>query len=253
MAAPLEVESPSVLPGEYKLIGWNDLGMHCVDDDFSVFSILPPYNNIWAQLVRQPASGGVPQVVTQGVTVEYSFVDNSESASKINFWDNVDLLFGVNPPPNIGLTGNGLTGAMTAASDHFIADGVPLTPYTDSQPNLRQPYQLARLVARSDATGEVLAETTFVAPVSDEINCANCHHDGGVGGFNTGSWRRNILLYHDEEENTHLANNEPVLCASCHASAALGAPGVPGVPNLSRAMHHKHAPEDRAADVVVRQ
>ena len=248
VAAPEEAESPSVVSGEYKLIGWNDLGMHCVDDDFSVFSILPPYNNIWAQLVRQPVDGGVPEVVTQGVTVEYSFVDNSESASKINFWDNVDLLFGVNPPPNIGLTGNGLTGAMAAAGDHFFAEGVPLTPYTDSQPTLRQPYQLARLVARSDATGEVLAETTFVAPVSDEINCANCHHDGGVGGFNTGSWRRNILLYHDEEEHTHLASNQPVLCASCHASAALGAPGVPGVPNLSRAMHHKHAPDDRAAE-----
>lgn len=245
-AAQPAAEAPSTVPGAYKLIGWNDLGMHCVDDAFDTFSILPPFNNLWAQLVLQPSNGGAPQLVTQGVTVEYSFVDNSQSASKINFWDYEDRLFGVNLPPNVGLTGHGLTGAMAASGDAFVADGVPLTPYNDSTPALRQPFQLTRLVARSTATGEVLAETTFVAPVSDEINCANCHHDGGVGGVSTGNWRRNILVYHDEEENTHLANSTPVLCASCHASAALGAPGAPGVPSLSRAIHHKHAPDDRA-------
>ena len=58
-------------------------------------------------------------------------------------------LFGVNLPPNIGLTGNGLTGQMRAAGDHFVAEGVPLTPYNDSTPTQRQPYQLARLVARN--------------------------------------------------------------------------------------------------------
>lgn len=238
-------EAPSTTPGAYKLIGWNDLGMHCVDDTFDTFSILPPFNNLWAQLVLQPVNGGAPQLVTQGVTVEYSFIDNSESASKINFWDFEDRLFGVNLPPNVGLTGRGLTGVMATSGAAFVADGVPLTPYNDSTPDQRQPFQLTRLVARSTANGDVLAETTFVAPVSDEINCANCHHDGGVGGVSTGNWRRNILVYHDEEENTNLANSTPVLCASCHASAALGAPGAPGVPNLSRAIHHEHAPDDR--------
>lgn len=241
------IAPPPAQTGEYKLIGWNDLGMHCVDDNFSVFSILPPYNNLWAQLVRQPANGGSPQVITDGVTIDYSFVDNSTSADKINFWDYVDVLFGVNPPPNTGLTGNSMAGQMHAAGDHFVADGVPLTPYNDSTPAQRQPFQLAHLVARNSATGDVLAETTFVAPVSDEINCINCHHDGGVGGISTGNWRRNILALHDDEEGTHLFNSQPVLCASCHASAALGAPGVPGVPNMSRAMHHKHAPDDRTS------
>ena len=31
-------------PWVYKVVAANDLGMHCVDADFSVFSILPPYN-----------------------------------------------------------------------------------------------------------------------------------------------------------------------------------------------------------------
>ena len=35
---------------KYTLLAWNDLGMHCMDGkDFSVFSILPPYNNLHAQ------------------------------------------------------------------------------------------------------------------------------------------------------------------------------------------------------------
>ncbi|MBD3800982.1 MAG: hypothetical protein IE886_05935, partial [Campylobacterales bacterium] len=37
---------------DYTLLAWNDLGMHCMDGkDFSVFSILPPYNNLNAQLI----------------------------------------------------------------------------------------------------------------------------------------------------------------------------------------------------------
>ncbi len=37
-------DTPSSGKGRYVLMGWNDLGMHCVDgNDYSVFSILPPY------------------------------------------------------------------------------------------------------------------------------------------------------------------------------------------------------------------
>ena len=35
----------------WTLVGWNDLGMHCMDADYSIFSILPPYNTIHAQLI----------------------------------------------------------------------------------------------------------------------------------------------------------------------------------------------------------
>ena len=33
------------------ILGWNNLGMHCMDSDYSVFTILPPYNTIEAQLI----------------------------------------------------------------------------------------------------------------------------------------------------------------------------------------------------------
>ena len=49
-------KKPAALPDinasqTHTLLAWNDLGMHCMDgNDYSVFSILPPYNNLHAQL-----------------------------------------------------------------------------------------------------------------------------------------------------------------------------------------------------------
>jgi hypothetical protein len=34
-----------------QILGWNNLGMHCMDSDYSVFSVLPPYNTVEAQLI----------------------------------------------------------------------------------------------------------------------------------------------------------------------------------------------------------
>src|SRR5690349_1730005 len=80
---------------DYTLIGWNNLGMHCIDPDYSVFALLPPYNTVLAQLidptgrlVRDPA----------GITVTYEAVAdpdgsiNSTSIDKTNFWGHVDAL-----------------------------------------------------------------------------------------------------------------------------------------------------------------
>ena len=114
--------------GSYIVLGWNDLGMHCYNNDFADMAILPPYNTLWAQVLK---AGNLPQVVTTGLTLEYSFPDNTYSVGKSNFWDYVEHLFGSNPGPNIGLTGKGLTGAMDVEADHFQATGIPLTEYRD--------------------------------------------------------------------------------------------------------------------------
>ncbi len=45
------IETVYAADGKWVLVGWNDLGMHCMDADYSVFSILPPYNNIHAHLM----------------------------------------------------------------------------------------------------------------------------------------------------------------------------------------------------------
>jgi hypothetical protein len=228
---------PSPALGDYALIGWNDLGMHCMSESFANIAVLPPYNTLWAQLIRR---GPSPQIVTAGVTIEYSILDNTYSAGKTNFWTYAQALFGVALPPNVGLTGATLAGAMHAASDHFAVEGIPLTPYRDSAPTTWYPYQLAHLVAKDSATGAVLAETTTVAPVSTEMHCEFCHADGMREGIATGNVETNILTLHDRENGTNLMNQRPVLCARCHASNALGMPGQPGLPNLSRAVHKAH-------------
>ena len=32
--------------GTYKILAWNDLGMHCYNRDFSDLAVLPPYNTL---------------------------------------------------------------------------------------------------------------------------------------------------------------------------------------------------------------
>ncbi len=234
--------------GTYVLLGWNDLGMHCYNRDFQDLAVLPPYNTLWAQVIKV---GDPPQIITAGVRVSYSFPDNTYSAGKSNFWEYDQQLFGVDLPANIGLTGSGMSGQMAQEGDHFLAEGIPLTEFRDSSLVDPYPYQLAQLIATEISTGKEIARATVVAPVSTEMNCDDCHYDGGVEEIATGRVETNILTLHDEENMDEyppghegpLMDRRPVLCAECHASNALAAPGLSGVPSLSKAIHEKHDEE----------
>ena len=227
----------------YILLVWNDLGMHCYNADYQYLATLPPGNTLWAQVLQV---GDPPQIITTGITVTYSFADNTYSVGKTNFWDYDQLLFGVDLPPNVGLAGKGLSGTMDVYTDHFAAEGIPLTEFGDSAPTTPNPYQLATVVVWDAESGQKLAETTAVAPTSSEMNCAYCHYDEGVEGIATGNVERNILALHDQRESTTLVQDAPVLCATCHASNALpDVPMEPGQrPNLSQAIHAVHAEGD---------
>jgi hypothetical protein len=222
----------------YVIIGWNDLGMHCYDRDYSTLTVLPPYNNLFSQVIKR---GDPPQLVTSGVTVSYSFPNNTYSAGKTNFWDYVPKIFGATLSLNVGLTGKGLAGSMDATGNHFVAEGVPVTEFSDSAPTTPDYFQLARMIVK-DLSGKNLAQSDVVAPVSSEMRCDVCHNSPSPTNF-----RMNILQKHDNEEGTHLASQatsgNPVLCSSCHADPALGMAGKPGLPSLSAAMHGKHAEE----------
>jgi len=237
---PSTTPNPPPVDGEYQLIGWNDLGMHCMNESFADLAVLPPYNTLWAQLIRV---GPEPEIVTKNVIIEYSFQNNTTSSNKTDFWDYAGQLFGVVLEPDEGLTGARLTGTMHPQGDSFIIEGVPLTPYEDNAPHVQQPYQLADLVAKDATTGEVLARTTFVAPVSTEMHCDDCHGDG-MEGIATGKVETNILALHDKEEGTDLMAQRPVLCANCHGSNALGMAGDPNLPSLSHAIHGKHGGDE---------
>ncbi len=236
-----QVTSPG--SGEYVVIGWNDLGMHCYNPDFQDLAVLPPFNTLYAQVIRR---GDPPQIITSDLIVTYEFPENTYSVGKTNFWDYDLQLFGVDLPANIGLTGNGLAGEMDAQGDHFIAEGIPLTEYNDGDHLTRVPYQLANITVK-DAGNNMLATNQVVAPVSTEMRCDLCHSDGAFE-ISTGRVETNILTLHDQDHlddyppghEGALMDRRPILCAECHASNALNAPGVHEVPNLSHAIHEKH-------------
>jgi hypothetical protein len=221
---------PTTASGEYIVIAWNDLGMHCSNKDFSTMAVLPPYNNLKAQVIKRGSGGTLPQIITTGVRVTYEIPGNTYSVGKTNFWDYAQKLFGVQLAPNIGLKGAGLTGEMTVEDNHYKVEGIPITPYQDTNLTKEDPYQLA-LVKIYDLDGNLLATASPVIPVSNEINCvgSGCHAS-----------EQQILNNH-ENEGGFDPNNKPILCASCHASNALGTTGISEAEPLSLRIHRKHA------------
>ena len=216
--------------GDYIIIGWNDLGMHCANKDFDSIVILPPYNNVKAQAIQRGTATQLPQLLDEGYTVNYSIPGNTYSIGKTNFWTYDSVLFGVNLPDNIGLAGTGLSGSMVQQTGYFKVEGIPITPYTDDNHLTEDPYQLA-LLQLFGPGNELLAETFPVVPVSGEINCVSsgCH----------GS-QQDILEEH-EDVNGFDPANLPILCSQCHADAALGMPGIQEAGSLSFVEHDKHA------------
>jgi hypothetical protein len=262
----------------YKILGANDLGMHCVDADFSVFSILPPYNVVNAQVLRTDASGK-PLLQGDGVvTLRYSAVAdpngsiNSRSQDKTNFWRYAARTYGADLPPGQGLKGlympaEASTAAQTsfawnAANGLFKAEGIPIVPVDDAGRINR--YPLMRLTATDKASGQPLATLDVVLPVSEETTCSDCHATGTAAARAAGiAWstaanlevqsRENVLLLHDSRHGTNLFVSKPVLCAACHYSAALDLAGTGpsgaqvGRPTMSAAMHAYHASRMRDA------
>jgi hypothetical protein len=208
--------------------------MHCANPTYDTAILLPPYNTLWAQVVKR---GNPPEIVTQDLVVEYSFSANTYSYGKgqfAQFWDNVKKVFGIDLAKNKGLNvsdpsvNNGMSGSMARKSDHFEAVGTPLTPIDDK--NNWNPYQVA-IITVKDSKGKVLATTRTMAPVSDEINCSKCH---GSDAFN------DVLKKHDQRNGTSLESQKPVLCASCHGDPALGLPQAGPGNYLSKAIHGFH-------------
>ncbi|HMS55004.1 MAG TPA: hypothetical protein PKA27_06350 [Fimbriimonadaceae bacterium] len=215
--------------GQYIVLGYNDLGMHCLGSRYDEICILPPANTMRATVIRR---GAEPEIMDGDVTLRYSIPGNTTSVTKTNFWDYAYPLFGANLLPDIGLFGKGMTGTMDPTTDgDWIAAAIPITPITDA--GIENPYQLASITV--SLSGQYLAATQAVIPVSWEMRCDSCHNTKGI------TPETDILRKHDRLHGTQLESQKPVLCARCHADPALGLPGDPSVSNLSHAMHKSHA------------
>ncbi len=279
---PAELHGPvPASSAGYSLMAWSELGMHCMDGkDYSVFSVLPPYNVIHAQLIQKTEP---PTIINTGVTITYQAVadatgsKNSSSSKKTNFWTYVDTLFLANEPPETGIAGyntqsnkpNNLN--YNTTEGYWEAVGIPTVPYDDK--GKWNPYPMAILVAR-DSSGTALASARIVLAVSDEMSCKNCHASGSDTAAEPATgWvynsdpakdpKLNILKKHDDKWNISgylsqlstkgynyqsslyqtAVSGTPVLCAACHSDNALAASGLTGINSLSADMHDLHGPQ----------
>ncbi len=265
-----ELENPSplrALPGNYTLLAWNDLGMHCVDgNDYSIFSILPPFNNLHVQLVNKNnglVTAGVHLTFESALSLNGSW--NTTSVEKTNFWQYAETLYGFfyggGPlPADQGLTGVFVQSrspqemTFDSSNQWWAADGIPILPYNDD--GSKNYYQLVNVKAL-DANGDLLARATAVLPVSDEMDCRKCHSSASnygqarpdAGWVNDSDpekdYKLNILRLHDETHATTLLaeakGGVPVLCSGCHLSNALPGTGRDGITPLTTAIHSRHA------------
>src|SRR3974377_1100727 len=84
-----------------QIVGWNNLGMHCMDSDYSVFSVLPPYNTIESQLIVS----NTLVTSSNGYRVPYQAVAdptgsiNTTAIGKGNFYEFVNACYGASPAP----------------------------------------------------------------------------------------------------------------------------------------------------------
>ena len=70
---PPPTNPPPTVSGDFTVLAANDLGMHCADQDYRIFSILPPYNVLHAQVLRK---GSEPEHMSpaNGVQLTYRAV-----------------------------------------------------------------------------------------------------------------------------------------------------------------------------------
>jgi len=209
-----------------QVLGWNNLGMHCMDSDYSVFSILPPYNTIECQLIVN----GALVTASNGYTVTYQAVTdpagsfNSTAMGKGNYYSFATALFGATLAPEGGLAGWSMPGVsntpqgmlfeninhpaagVSTPVNWFRAEGIPISPFDDA--HQKNPYPMMRLIAKNGATP--IATNDIVLPVSDEMDCRTCHASGTqVAAQPAAGWvwsanperdfRLNILRLHDEQ------------------------------------------------------
>jgi hypothetical protein len=218
---------------KYSIFAVNDLGMHCIQGDYSGFLILPPGNNLKVQVFKKGGEGA--RLVTSGIRVKYRVIGNTHSADKLNFWQYA-ADYGYNIKRNVGITGNKLSGrcVRAAGGKYWQATAIPLTPVSDN--GSYQPYQVARITV-TNRRGKVLAvQPKVVLPVSTEMHCDNCHGANVV---------QSVLQAHDSLSGTSLwadlQAGKRHACAECHQDNILGMAGKAGVLSLSQAMHGFHA------------
>ncbi len=250
--------------GTYKVIARNDLGMHCACPTFEGFLLLPPFNTLRAQVLTM---GSEPNMVSSGVTVNYSIAENTDAVLKADpyyssWLTNAPKLFpGFNPinaQGNIvGLTGKKLADKMDydATARAYIAQGIPVYPVTtgDAAKDImtdplggpkRNPYLTANITVK-DTAGTTLATTSTTVPVAFG-GCCTCHlplaQQNGYPATPAGSFAYLGVMHGRNSSGINIAmidpdgdgKGGPVRCSWCHWDPAMGESAAPGWPAATK-------------------
>ncbi len=233
-------------PGDSsQVFAFNDLGMHCYDKDFSVFSLLPPYNVVHAQVVNK----GLKPSLLNNTRAELTYAAiadpggslNTTSIGKTNFWNYILKLFGLSRPLDTGILGYKMPNhslgpqplTYEAGYQWFTAAGIPLTNIDDASRLNSFPMMRIRAVDNQTLTW-LSSSLDIVLPASSEMNCVSCHETADFVASNPGSasdasppprlsmlqptdfsynpnpdirFRENILILHDAFNSTNLYIN----------------------------------------------
>lgn len=249
----------------YKVVAWNDLGMHCACPTFSGFLLLPPFNTVRAQVLQYGAND--PVIVTPslasslGLTIGYNMIDNSDALNQADPYFQQWIAYspklfpGFQPVVNgkvMGLAGNGLAGTMSYDSNllDWTAVGIPAYPLVqaDTSKNImtdplggpnRDPYPMTNVYVKNSA-GTIVASTNTVTPVAFG-GCCSCHitlaSQNGYPATPAGSFAYLGKLH--GQNSSHIDFNYidpdgdgqsgPIRCSWCHWDPAMGENAAPGL------------------------
>ncbi|MCB1866803.1 MAG: hypothetical protein KDG50_15400 [Chromatiales bacterium] len=84
--------------GPLRVLGANDLGMHCTDKDFQIFSILPPFNSVHAQVIERGSSSALPRIVT-GAEIDVYYTATTNPLDPVGM-GSINTT-GANAPPDV--------------------------------------------------------------------------------------------------------------------------------------------------------
>ncbi|MEO8508762.1 MAG: cytochrome C [Betaproteobacteria bacterium] len=179
----------STLP--WRVLASNDLGMHCADLDYQIFSILPPFNVVRAQVVQTGTSTAKPRLLS-GADADVSYRATSSSVdpagagsinttsnlapvgTKSNFWASATL------PNGSAATLGGLAYRSLypgAVLDLFapipvetglpVPDPVKLPALAPAQQKMPSPGNIPQKFARFDASVPFFAGFPFGTVVTN--------------------------------------------------------------------------------------
>jgi hypothetical protein len=258
--------APSLAATTYKVVAWNDLGMHCACPTFAGFLLLPPFNTVRAQVLAYGTND--PVLITPSnigsMTVSYSMVENTDAILQADSYFSQWITYAPKMFPGFqpvvggkvqGLAGNGLTGTMAYDSNllDWKAVGIPAYPVTTGDatkdvmidplggPN-RDPYLTTNVYVK-DATGKVLAQTSTVTPVAFG-GCCSCHLKlaaaNGYPQTPAGSFAYLGKMHGQNSSGIDFTYIDPdgdgvggpIRCSWCHWDPAMGESAAPGLANV---------------------